>query len=155
MPHRLTKKCPANFFLYKIKYFVSLARPCCRASSGRAWTWGKKIWLLKKWKKEKKRAVLFLSCSLFIRWVAAGLARPATAAAAATGTTAATFIDWIDLAAPPVTFFTWHRFADPGYPNVGHYLPGSCMTWHHQHLHQRNTEHSLEVQGCDNHKNIA
>ena len=32
--------------------------------------------------------------------MAAGLARPATAAA--TATTAATFIDWIDLAAPPV-----------------------------------------------------
>ena len=39
---------------------------------------------------------------MFIRWVAAGLTRPATAAAAATATAAATFIDWIDLAAPPV-----------------------------------------------------
>ena len=37
---------------------------------------------------------------------AAGLARPPTAAAAeATATTAATFIYWIDLAAPPVRFF--------------------------------------------------
>ncbi len=35
--------------------------------------------------------------------MAAGLARPATAAAATTATTAATFIDSIDLAAPPVT----------------------------------------------------
>ncbi len=33
--------------------------------------------------------------------MAAGLARPATAAATTTATTAATFIDWIDLAAPP------------------------------------------------------
>ena len=35
--------------------------------------------------------------------MAAGLARPAAAAATATATAAATFIDWIDLAAPPVT----------------------------------------------------
>ncbi len=34
-------------------------------------------------------------------WVTSGLARPA--AAATTTTAAAAFIDWIDLAAPPVT----------------------------------------------------
>ncbi len=86
----------------KNKLFVSLARPCCRTSSGQAWTWGKKGWLLKKTEKEKKRAVLCLSGSLFIQWVSAGLARPATTAAATAATAAATFIDWIDLAAPPV-----------------------------------------------------
>ncbi len=72
---------------------------------------GKKGWLLKKLKKREKRAVLCLSCFLFIRWVAAGLARPATAAAAATATAAATFIDWIDLAAPPVRMQARTRFS--------------------------------------------
>ena len=63
---------------------------------------GKRRWLIQEnLKREKKRAVLLNARSFFIQWVAAGLARPATAAA--TTTTAATFIDWIDLAAPPVT----------------------------------------------------
>ena len=57
----------------------------------------------KKTERERKRAVLLNTRSFFILWVAAGLARPATAATAATATAAATFIDWIDLAAPPVT----------------------------------------------------
>ncbi len=146
---------PSKFFFVQNKIFCFIGPPLLQSEFRAGMDMGKKDMAAQKMKKEKKRAFFFLSCSLFLRWVAAGLARPATAAAAATGTTAATFIDWIDLAAPPVTFFTWHRFADPGYPNVGHFLPGSCMTWHHQHLHQRNTEHSLEVQGCDNHKNIA
>ncbi len=66
---------------------------------------GKKGMAAQKTEKERKRGVLCLSCSLFIQWVAAALARPATAAAAATATAAATFIDWVDLAAPPVRCF--------------------------------------------------
>ncbi len=88
-----------NYFLKK--YFVSLARPCYRTSSGRPWTWEKGMAAQKKLKKREKRAVLCLSCSLFIRWVSAGLATTATTAAAATAT--ATFIDWINLAVPPIT----------------------------------------------------
>ena len=60
---------------------------------------GKKDGCSKKLKKREKRAVLLHTRTFFIQWVAAGLARPATAVA----TTAATFIDWIDLAAPPVS----------------------------------------------------
>ncbi len=52
-------------------------------------------------KRERKRAFLRHPLNFFIWWVAAGLGRPATAAA--TSTTAATFFDWIDLPAPPVT----------------------------------------------------
>ena len=68
---------------------------------------GKKGWLLKKLKKREKRAVLCLSCSLSIWWVSAGLARPATAAAAAAATEAATFIDRINLAVLPVSLSIW------------------------------------------------
>ena len=54
-------------------------------------------------KEREKKAVLRHTHSFFILWVAGGLARPATAAATVTATAAAIFIEWIDLAAPPVT----------------------------------------------------
>ena len=58
--------------------------------------------MLQKTEKERKKSC-FAPHAHFFQWVAAGLARPATAAATTTATTAATFIDWIDLAAPPVS----------------------------------------------------
>ncbi len=64
---------------------------------------GKRDSCSKKTERERKRALLRHTRIFSILWVAAGLARSATAAAATTATAAATFLDWIDLAAPLVT----------------------------------------------------
>ncbi len=116
IPHCLTKKCPAIYiyiFYFFKKSFIGPPLPLneFRASMdmGKRDSCSKKNW------KREKRAVLRHTHSFSILWVAAGLARPATAAAAATATAAATFIAWIDLAAPPVNIFflrlpeNWNR----------------------------------------------
>ncbi len=69
----------------------------------------------------KKMCFQFLSGM----WVAAGLARPTAAATKTTAAAAATFIDWIDLAAPPVIFYSFSLLS---HRNLNyHSLPIPCV----------------------------
>ena len=54
-----------------------------------------------------------------------------------------------------IKLYTWHIFVDPDYPDVDHCHFGSCMSWHHQHLHQKNIGHTPEAPGSDNHRCIV
>ncbi len=106
-PHSLTKKCTAKKIFFKKNKLFSFIRPTLLQNEFRAgMDMGKKRWLLKKTEKKSCFGPLMQFVhTVGIQWVAAGLVTPPPAAAAATATAAATFIDWIDLAAPPVTWW--------------------------------------------------
>ncbi len=93
------------YFYFFIKKFYWPALVAERVQGGHGH--GKKEMIASK--KTEREKELFCATHTVLSYlrVAAGLARPATAAAA-TATAAATFIDWINLAAPPVTFSAAH-----------------------------------------------
>ncbi len=96
MPHSLTKKCPAKkYFCKKIKYFVSLASPCCRTSSGWAWTWGKKRWLLKKMKKRGKKSC-FVPLMQFVHTVGGSRTSKTSNSSSSSNSNNSSYIYWLD-----------------------------------------------------------